>query len=224
LQCEQAQLHLFEFADGSLASHLRNDIDQHLQTCDSCSEFLQEIWEMELRSSTWTDLNVPGWNRRDHFFGSRQSLPWFQLAGAVSSVLILILVMFRAEIATNESGFAIRFGGQGDYVSSQEFDARLRELAIQNQRDMDTSMVKFTNAQIAANELMFRSILAANRSERREELGTLMSVWDQDRRRLEESTEDSLRFLLRNQMQGRREIGNLTSVINTITNQQDNNL
>jgi hypothetical protein len=224
LQCEQAQLHLFEFADGGLTSSLRGDIDQHLQSCDACSELLQGIWEMELKSTAWTDINVPGWNRRDHFFGSRQSFSWFQLAGAMSSVLVLILVLFRAELSSDESGFQISFGGPQDYVSSQEFDFKLRELAIQNQRNVDASMGDFGSAQIAANQLMLRTMLAASRSERREDLGTMMTVWDQDRKRMEESTEESVRFLLRNQMEGRREIGNLTNVLNTITNQRDNNL
>jgi len=224
LQCEQAQLHLFEFADGSLTSSLRGDLDQHLQSCDECSELLQGIWEMELKSTAWSDISVPGWNRRDHFFGSRQNFSWFQLAGAMSSVLVLILLLFRAELTSNEAGFQISFGGQNGYVSSQEFDSKLRELAIQNQRDLDTSMGNFTNAQIRANELMLGTILVASRSERREDLSTMMTVWNEDRKQLEASTEDSLRFLLRNQIEGRREIGNLTNVLSTITNQQDNKL
>ena len=224
MQCEHAQLHLFEFADGTLDNLLRGDIDQHLQSCDECSGLLQGIWEMELKSTAWSDINVPGWNRRDHFFGSRPGFSWFQLAGAMSSVLILILVLFRAELSSTEAGFQISLGGQNDYVSSQEFDAKLRELAIQNQRDMDASMGNFTNAQITANELMLRTMLVASRSERREDLGTMMTVWNDDRKQLEESTEDSLRFLLRNQIEGRREIGNLTNVLSTITNQQDNKL
>jgi hypothetical protein len=224
LQCEQAQLHLFEFAEGGLDSSFRSDLDLHLQNCDACSELLQGIWEMELKSTAWTDINVPRWDRKGHFFTSRQTFSWLQLAGAMASVLVLILVLFRAELSSTEAGFQISFGGQRDYVSSQEFDVRLRELAIQNQREVSASMGNFTNAQVAANELMLRTMLAASRSERREELGTMMTVWNQDRRRLEESTEDSLRFLLRNQMEGRREIGNLTNVLSTITNQQDNNL
>jgi hypothetical protein len=224
LQCEQVQLHLFEFAEDSLASSLRGEMDQHLQSCDECSDLLQGIWEMELKSTAWSDMNVPGWDRRDHFFGSRQSFSWFQLAGAMSSVLVLVLLLFRAELSSSEAGFQISFGGQNDYVSSQEFDFKIRELAIQNQQTADTSAVNFTSAQIAANQLMLRTILAASRSERREDLGTMMTVWNQDRRRLEESTEDSLRFLLRNQIEGRREIGNLTDALSTFTNEQDNNL
>jgi hypothetical protein len=224
LQCEQVQLHLFEFAEDSLASSLRGEMDQHLQSCDECSDLLQGIWEMELKSTAWSDMNVPGWDRRDHFFGSRQSFSWFQLAGAMSSVLVLILVLFRAELSSTEAGFQISLGGQSDYVSSQEFDSKLRELAIQNQRDMDASMGNFTNAQLTANELMLRTMLVASRSERREDLGTMMTVWNEDRKQLEESTEDSLRFLLRNQIEGRRDIGNLTNVLSTITNQQDNKL
>jgi hypothetical protein len=133
LQCEQVQLHLFEFAEDSLASSLRGEMDQHLQSCDECSDLLQGIWEMELKSTAWSDMNVPGWDRRDHFFGSRQSFSWFQLAGAMSSVLVLVLLLFRAELSSSEAGFQISFGGQNDYVSSQEFDFKIRELAIQNQ-------------------------------------------------------------------------------------------
>lgn len=224
MQCEQAQLYLFEFAEGDLDGSLRSDIDQHLQICDACSALLQGIWEMDLKSTAWTNINVPRWNRRDYFFSSRQDFSWLQLAGSLSSVLVLILVLFRVEITNNETGFQISFAGQSDYVSSHEIDSRLRQPAMQNQRDVDTSMVNFTSQQIAANQLMLRTILMASRSERRQDLGLMMAVWNEDRRRLEESTEDSLRFLLRNQMQGRREIGNITHVLSAITNQQDNNL
>lgn len=224
MQCEQAQLHLFEFAEGDLDSSLRSDIDQHLQICDACSDLLQGIWEMELKSTAWTDIHVPRWNRRDRFFGSRQHFSWFQLAGALTSVLVLILVLFRVELTSNETGFQISFAGQSDYVNSQEFDSRLRQLASQNQTEVDASMANFTSQQIAVNQLMLRTILDASRSERRQDLGTLMTVWNEDQRRLEESTEDSLRFLLRQQMQGRRDIGNITNMLNTITNQQDTNL
>ena len=65
MQCEQAQLYLFDFAANAddLESPLKSDIDQHLNMCDECSALLREIREMELKSTLWTDVEVPGWDR-----------------------------------------------------------------------------------------------------------------------------------------------------------------
>jgi len=226
LQCELAQVHLFEFAANTdnLDSSLKNDISLHLKVCDECSTLLRQIREMELTSTLWTDEEVPGWDRRRLFFGNREKFSWLQLTGALASVMVLVLILFRVEFAYTDSGFELSFAGHPDYVSNEELDSRLERLERENQLYLQASMNKLADRQFAANQLVLRAMLAANRSERREELATLMAVWQQDKRYLKESTEDSLRFLLRNQIEGRREMNSLTNVLNSITNQQDNNL
>ena len=224
MQCKQAQLWLFELVDGSLSSSLKNEVDQHLHSCDECSAVLQEIWEMNIKSSAWVDVEAPDWNHRTHFFGSRPKLPWLQLATTLCSIMLLAVVLFRVEVTNNESGFQVSFSGQNAYVSNQELSTRLKELELNNQRYVNNNLNTFATQQLATNQLILRTALDASRLERREDLGTVMSAWNQDREHLQQSTEDSMKYLLQNQLDDRRNIGNLTNVLKTISYQQDSNI
>ena len=83
---------------------------------------------------------------------------------------------------------------------------------------------RLTSQQIATNQLLLRAILDTSRQERREDLGDMMVLWDTDRQKRSQMTEESLRYLIRNQAEDKRELRDLSQALRGYDNQQDENL
>jgi len=216
LRCETCELLLFEFSEGQVTQAQRESVDEHLRSCDECSALLQDIWEMELKSSNWKDLDVPAWDRKGSFVTTPKTINWLQFAGAMSSILILVLVLFRVELTTNDQGLQLSFGGQDNIAYSQEMEARLKDFEIRNQAYMLATYSKMATQQATSNQQLFGTVLDTSRHERREDLQTLMTVWNDDQQRQKQITEDSLRFVLLNQARESRNIDNLSTILDNI--------
>jgi len=235
LQCEETEKYLFEFAEGSLTELQRKSVDQHIQQCDACSRLLHDIWETSLQSVNWQEVTVPRWDKRSLFFGTsrarpdssplgRFSFPWLNLVSVTASALVLVVVLFRVEVLTNENGFSVSFAGQNNLVSTEELDRRLSSVQQDNQRSFNTNVDRLTTQQVATNQLLLRTILEANRQERREDLSNMMVLWDSDRQRRSQMTDESLRYLIRNQAEDKLELRDLSLAVRSFNNQQDDNL
>lgn len=224
MRCEDSQLMLFEFAENQLQETDRRSIEQHLQTCDECAALLQDIWELSLKSANWKDFNPPSAGRLRPYF-QPVSFPWLQLAGAFSSVLILVLVIFRLEVTTTDQGMQISLAGERDLTTYyEEMDSRFRQFEAKNQAYLSASFDKLNSQQLASNQLLLSTVLEASRNERQDDIKALMAVWSADQQRQTQLTEDSLRFVLLNQARERRNIGNLSTIVSNLTNPQDSTL
>ena len=225
MQCEEAEKYLFEFSDGGLTDLERTAVDQHIQQCESCAALLGEIWETESQAANWRDLPAPNWDKRSLFFGSPAiRLPWLNLAGLSATALLLVVVLFRIEVTSSDRGLSVSFAGQNNVVSSEEFERRLSMLQEDSQRSFNVNAERLTSQQIATNQLLLRAILDTSRQERREDLGDMMVLWDTDRQKRNEMTEESLRYLIRNQAEDKRELRDLSQALRGYDNQQDENL
>ena len=213
--CEQCQKLLVEFVENSINPLQRQRIDQHLMSCEDCSENLQQLWEMQSLATRWRDEPVPRWSRRALFFESFNWWPNLQLISAFASVLVLVLVLGNAEISTRD-GFAIRFGNH-DYLTKSELAREVATLKNQlrsEQRDLlQINVANLTNQQIATNQLLLRTVLDRSRQERRDDLDTLVATWDLVQDQQSKQTRNSIRVLLVNQIEDRRNIKQLNKVL-----------
>lgn len=225
MQCEETEKYLFEFTEGGLTAIQRKAVDQHLQKCETCASLLNDIWETSLQSANWQDVAVPRWDRRSLFFSSSRSpLPWLNLVSVAASALLLIVVLFRVEVMNNDDGFSVRFAGQNNLVSKGELAQRMAMMQQDYQRTFNANVARLTSQQVATNQLLLRTILETNRQERRQDLGNMMLLWDTDRQRQNQMTEESLRYLIRNQAEDKRELRDLTQTLRGFDRLQDENL
>lgn len=228
MQCEEAEKYLFEFSTGGLTELERKAVDQHLQHCAECSCLLSDLWETASQSTAWQDVAVPRWEKRSLFFGSSgsplagSSFAWLNLVSVAASALVLVVVLFRVEVMSDENGFAISFAERKHLVSTEELDRRLSIVQQDNQHAFNADVDRLTIQQVTTNQLLLRTILEVSRQERREDLGNMMVLWDTDRQRRNRMTEESLRYLIRNQALDQLELRDLSQTLRGFDNQDDN--
>lgn len=217
---------MFEFAAGRLDHATRRNLDDHLKDCSSCSELLEQIWEMEMQSANWQDESPGKWDRRGYFFGHRPRFQFLQTATVFASLVIVTLVLLRIEVTSYESGLKVSF--LGDQVTTEDLNQRIMqlqsELETRNRNYLNIGMDRLASQQTATNQLLLRTAIEASRQERRQDLGSLMSIWDLQQERQSRLTDDSLRLLLRSQVEDKRELRYLTEAFQTISAQRDGNL
>jgi hypothetical protein len=147
------------------------------------------------------------------------------LVSAFSSILVLVLVIFRLEVTSNEQGLHISLGSEPDLTAYYgEVDSRFKQFDERNQAYLRAGFDKLNSQRLASNQLLLSTVLEASRNERKDDMATLMAVWNADQQRQNQLTEESLRFVLLNQARERRNIGNLSTLVHNLTNPQDSTL
>lgn len=213
MNCEQAKSLLFELIDGSLSTAERDAVHRHLDDCADCSAAQADVWHMQMVASRWKTSRVPRWNRRDAFFESRGFPPLLQIASACASVVVMVLVLAQVRIST-EDGFQVSFGG--DVASRADLEAQLHDLRQEQVALINQSADRLTNQQVASNQLMFRTLLEASRQERHEDLRNLVSLVQDTQTKQNERTAESLRYVLSNQIEDRRNIQQLGQALKLV--------
>lgn len=225
MQCDETRKLLVEYSEGALADLERRAVDRHLEQCSECNALLSEIWEFSLMATDWQEQPVPRWNRRTALVGaSSPGVPWLNLVSLAASLLVLLVLVLRVEVRITEAGTRIAFGGPQETVTSAELDQRLEARDKQIQGLLTDNLQTLTAQQLAANQLLLRSVLDVSRQERREDLVSVMSVWATDRQRMERATGESLDYLIRNQVAGQRELQQISSVLRELDLREDNHL
>jgi hypothetical protein len=202
---------LFDYADNQLKPLERQLVDQHLQHCDDCNTELSSIWNMQSASNEWADQRVPllnkGWgNKKQYFF---EPSPWpkrIQWTSSFASVLVLTQARF-----STIDGLTVDFAS--DFISHNELSLQLTNLQARNQMQLNSRVQKLTSQQVETNQLLLCTVLSASQQERREDLGNLLVLWEEELNSRTLSTEESLRFLISEQLQDRREIQDLNAAI-----------
>ncbi len=209
--CSEFRLLLPDQVDGSLTSLQQQKLDQHLNHCEACSAQLAELWQMQALSSRWQEEAVPNWNRRKLFFPEVNWLPNLQWVSSFASVLVLVLVMTHARIDT-AGGLSITFGASNG-VDREAVSNLLAELDDKQSKRLDDTVATLSAQQVAANQLMLRTALDLSRQERKEELNTLLTVWDYAQDQRNQQTEESLSVLFASQVEDKRDIDQINRLL-----------
>lgn len=209
--CEEIRLLLPDHVDGCLTSLQQQKLDQHLNHCEACSEHLADLWQMQAFANRWQDEAVPGWNRRKLFFPEASWLPNLQWVSSFASVLVLVLVLTSARIET-ENGLSISFGEPAG-LDAEAVERLLSELDDKHAKRLDNTVATLNSQQVAANQLMLRTALDLSRQERKEELNTLLTVWDYAQDQRNQQTEESLSVLFASQVEDKRDIDQINRLL-----------
>lgn len=210
-ECSEFRLLLPDLVDGHINALQQQRLDQHLNHCSDCSEHLTDLWQMQANASAWQDQRVPAWNRRQAFFPKSSWSPNLHWISSFASVLALVLVITSATIDTS-NGFKIAFGAQGGLDDAAMTSLLAEFESKQNNRLTDT-ITTLSTQQVAANQLLLRTVMEMSREERKEELSNLLTVWGyaQDQRRLQ--TKESISVLLASQVEDRRDIEQINRLL-----------
>ncbi len=208
--CTEYRLLLPDQVDGQLNALQQQRLDQHLNHCQECSAHLADLWQMQAIATRWQDQQVPTWQRKKLFFPEATWLPNLQWVSSFASLLVLVLVMTNASIETND-GFAIKFGQGG--VDQTEVSNLLAELEQKQSNRLDNTVATLNSQQVATNQLMLRTVMEMSREERKEELSTLLSVWDYNQDQRSQQTEESLSVLFASQLEDKRNIDQINRLL-----------
>lgn len=189
--CEDANLNLVDYAEGSLDTELLGDLQSHLETCATCQADYAAIHEWQSMAQNWHDEIPKGWQipkiesqRPDVWEGLRQWFPTF----ASATALVLVTVMYFNQPLPN---------GILPGTSSASIE----------------TLPQLPQAQQAA---VVDSVLESSREQRKEELNALLQYLTAEMNRRSIETEESLRFLVSSQIQGQKELDGLYHQIESL--------
>lgn len=219
--CEQSRNLLMEFIDNSLNTLQKQCMDQHLSHCEACNESMQKLWEMQGLSTQWQNEPVPRWARRETFFESYEWFPKLQMASTFATMLVLVLVLGNAQVSTSD-GLQIHFGNNNDnFLTRSDLEQKISslqdQLNTQQRAQLQRNVSDLTSKQAATNQLLLKTILNRSREERREDIDTLLTNWYQSQNQQTEDTNESLRTLLVNQLEDRRNINQINKLLHQVS-------
>jgi hypothetical protein len=173
-------------------------------------------------AESWQDEDVPQWNRMRHLVQpQRQSVPvWLQWGTLAASALTLVLTVSRTEIDMS-NGLTVRFGGQDQNQLRQLVTTAVANANTTQSAVLDARLQQFAADQQQANRALYVSWQEANRRERRQELGTLVSGWRDQR--LEDQQAIASRFteLTNDQLESNQYLNNLMQTVATRPGRRD---
>ncbi len=184
MHCEHVQSLLFEYADGLLAQDTRGEVSEHLTTCPHCSADHASILEMESQARVWHDLPAPAWQvpKIPSRLDFSQFTQWFPSLASAAALVLVGALYFKDP--GSEPKLALP-------PASTPPSTELVSLQDLEQRNL------------------MQTALDTNRAQRQQELEALVRLLkgEMDRRSLE--TEESLRYVIRYQLQSQRDLDDL---------------
>ncbi len=188
MNCEQARELLIEYAEGELSPAQRAQVEACLDSCEDCKADYAAIMQWHGMANNWHDEVVPNWKPapvasgggRDWFENLRL---WFPTAASTAALAMATLLFIQMPQP-----------GSGVLPSEQPVTANYEALP---------PLPQVTQAAQAA---LVQSVMEGSREQRAEELQALLKILkaEMDRRSIE--TEESLRFIISNQLQGQEEL------------------
>ena len=200
--CEQANPLLIEYAEKSLSTDVHAQVEAHINTCAVCQTDMDAITQWRTMANNWHDEVVPSWKPapvtggahggRDVFEAIRV---WFPTAASTAALAMATLLFIQMPGQTN-----------GQLPTAQPVSSDYQSLPPLPQ---------------ATQAAMVQSVMEGSREQRAEELQALLKILkaEMDRRSIE--TEESLRFIISNQLKGQDELDDLYDQVESLMAKED---
>ena len=184
--CEHANPLLVEYAERELPPGELLEVEEHLAGCGKCQTDFAAIAEWRNMASAWHDETPPAWQPvkmpgTDYLESFRQWFPTFASAAALAMVAII-------------------------YIQAPD-----QEGSLPQGQAVPTDYSSLPPLPQATQAAMVESVMEGSREQRQEELQALLRILkaEMDRRSLQ--TEESMRYIISNQIQGQQELDDLYS-------------
>ncbi len=209
--------HLFEYLDSTLEPSIARAIEQAIDECEHCRTLYHNAIDLQQQAKSWQQATPPDWHRTRFAVQSRQPsrFNWMQTLSLSSSALALVLVLFRVEVISNANGFAISFGGKATETQiAQMVDQKVATLAQQQASYIDTRFEEQQLQRVSDNQAMVESLLAHNRSERRQDMNILMASWLKQRDIDQQKLNQRVDYVVDNQIENNQYLNQVLKVSN----------
>lgn len=175
--------HVAAMVDGTLPDPLRQRCEAAALECDHCRASVEQARAWARMAHDWQDEAVPQWHRNRHLVRHQQrpAPPWLGWGALAASLVSVFLFASQAEVST-ANGLVISFGGNASEERVQELIAgKLAASTASQNALLDARLLEFSQRQLDANRLLYAEWQQDNRLERRQELGLLLSGWQNQR-------------------------------------------
>ena len=207
MNCEEARSNLFELVEdaGGLAPGEREALQAHVAGCPSCSADVEAIRTWRQHAQAWQDEPTPRWSRpRIERPAWRDWRGWFPVAASTAALALAVIAVVGPRTATEDEAPPPAVAAHDPELQRQLVDAALAQFReeLDGRREADRSFV-------------LQAVMEAARDQREEEL-TALAVFlkaEMDRRSLQ--TDESLRYLITDQVRDRRRLEDLFQRVGT---------
>ncbi len=217
MSCDHSlvETHLFDYLDSTTSPALSRAIEQAIDNCDHCQTLYQAAATTQQMQKNWQEQPVPDWHRTRFAVAKPKRMSWNWMNGLslASSTFALVLVLFRVEFISNETGFSVSFGGKGSQAQVAELvDEKFDQLALQQINYIDNRFEEQRLLQVSDNQQMLATLLQHNRQERRQDLNTLMASWLQQRDMDQQKFNQRVDYIVENQIENNRYLNQVLKV------------
>ncbi len=212
MSCDHQLLttHISALLDASLPPTLRARCEGAMQECTHCRDLYEQALQYHELAQQWQDEPVPAWTRTRHLVQAprRSGSAWLSWGALGASALSLLLTVSHAQIST-QGGFAIRFGGNSE-AQVQQIVANSLAISAANQAALlDARLDQFAADQQLASQRLYTSLQENNRLERRQELGLLLTSWQNQRYQDQQAITNRFSQLTNDQFENNRYLNTL---------------
>jgi len=158
MSCSKTPHLMKEYFSDDLAPMAEEELEKHLAQCVDCNTELEALLMSQSNLKQWRDQQVPHWDRNVELFKREHRSPPQQIAfwnrlqwlPIAASFAMLAIMIFNVSIASNESGFSISFGRDGESIESM---LEIFDQLQQTQRSEMADLVARVEARLDSNNL-----------------------------------------------------------------------
>lgn len=208
--------HVTALLEGSLPLVLRERCEAALQQCAHCRDVFTQAQQYRDLAAQWRDEEVPRWNRARHLVQPQRrqaNAQWLHWTALAASLTAAFLVVSKTEVST-ENGLMISFGGGlGEARVQQLVAAELATSTAAQTALIDARLNEFTQQQAVANRLLYAEWEDNTRAERQQELGLLLTGWQNQRFQDQQAVASQLNELASDQIENNQYVNALMRTV-----------
>ncbi len=175
MQYEELVSLLPDYLDNRLSQRERQWVTEALATSDELRRALASLEDLHQARAEWQDEEVPQWHRTAFAARGRKSTDnWMNWLSMATSMVAILLVVFRIQVVSNTDGYQVSFGDSTEKVTfKRQADAYLDDWQAEQIAYIDHRLLEFENVQLQQNQQFITTALDFNREERRQDISQL---------------------------------------------------
>ncbi len=186
MSCPKTEYLMQEYFAEDLSAIARDELDRHLADCVHCNAQLESLLLVRQDLQQWQEQRVPHWDRGLELFRqehrverplSRFWLSW-QWAPTAASLAMFCVLIFNVTVSSDESGFAITFGGDS---SAADLGDRLAQFEQAQRVQMDQLVARVESRQDSNNVQLLQAVMEQTQQSTAESFEQMYAYFEQQR-------------------------------------------
>ncbi|NKB32266.1 MAG: hypothetical protein GKR91_04135 [Pseudomonadales bacterium] len=187
MSCPKTEHLLQEYFSDDLAPLAKDEMENHLHSCEHCSTELETLIMAQSSLNEWQDQRVPHWDRgmelfrREHRvsnsgFSFWNKLQWVPTAASFAMLAILLL---NVNVVSSDEGVSISFGGNANQDSS--LNSRLLAFQQEQEEAIDALVQRIEDRQDSNNIELLQAVMEQTQQTTAENLDIIYAFFEQQR-------------------------------------------